>query len=439
MECAVGNGSRQNVWAVAAGMALAGGLAVLASAGAVGASPRPGPLSRPEAFARAAALTELGRAMFFDPALSASGAQSCASCHEPHHAYGPASADPVQMGGPALDQPGVRAVPSLRYLQAVPAFTEHYFESEDEGDESVDNGPTGGLTWDGRVDHGRDQAAIPLLSPYEMGNKDAAAVAAALSRAPYAAKLKTLFGADIFNNPEDALKAAGEALGAFEQSPADFYPYSSRYDAYLAGKATLTAQEVRGLKLFEDPDKGNCASCHRSQPANDGEPPQFTDFGMIAIAPPRNPAIPANRNPNVHDLGLCGPLRTDFHDRAEYCGLFRTPSLRNIALRHSFFHNGSLHSLRDVVAFYATRDTDPGRWYARAPDGTVRPYDDLPPAYWGNLNRDPPFGRKPGDAPALTETEIDDIVAFLGTLTDADQGQGQGQVDRAGLAVTQQR
>ena len=69
------------------------------------------------------------------------------------------------MGGPHLDQPGLRAVPSLRYLQAVPAFTEHFYDSEDEGDESIDNGPTGGLTWDGRVDRGRDQARIPLLSP----------------------------------------------------------------------------------------------------------------------------------------------------------------------------------------------------------------------------------------------------------------------------------
>ena len=64
------------------------------------------------------------------------------------------------MGGPYLDQPGFRAVPSLRYLQAVPQFTEHFFDSDDEADESVDNGPTGGLTWDGRVDRGREQARI---------------------------------------------------------------------------------------------------------------------------------------------------------------------------------------------------------------------------------------------------------------------------------------
>lgn len=230
--------------------------------------------------------------MFFDPALSASGKQACSSCHDPHHAFGPASAAPVEMGGPNLDRPGVRAVPSLRYLQAAPAFTEHFYDSEDEGDESVDNGPTGGLTWDGRADHGKDQAKIPLLSPFEMANKDEAAVTAALRKATYAGEFKAIFGDDAFDHPGDAFDAAAEALGTFEQSASDFYPYSSRYDAFLAGKAELTAQELRGRALFEDETKGNCASCHLSEPANDGEPPQFTDFGLIAIAVPRNAAIP---------------------------------------------------------------------------------------------------------------------------------------------------
>ncbi|MEI9418006.1 cytochrome-c peroxidase [Mesorhizobium sp. Cs1321R2N1] len=385
----------------------------------------PGPLSRAQAFARAEALTALGRKMFFDPALSASGRQACSSCHDPRHAFGPASAAPVEMGGPHLDLPGVRAVPSLRYLQAAPAFTEHFYDSDDEGDESVDNGPTGGLTWDGRADHGTDQAKIPLLSPFEMANKDAGAFTAALRRSAYADEFKATFGNDVFDRPGDAFDAAAEALGTFEQSAADFYPYSSRYDAFLAGKATLSAQERRGRALFEDEAKGNCASCHLSEPANDGEPPQFTDFGLIAIAVPRNPAIPANADPAYADLGLCGPLRTDFHGRTGYCGLFKTPTLRNVALRKSFFHNGYFHVLREAVAFYASRDTDPGHWYPRNADGMVRQYDDLPKAYWGNLNQDPPFnGKKPGDKPALDDTEIDDIVAFLRTLTDADQVAG---------------
>ncbi|MBZ9756204.1 cytochrome-c peroxidase [Mesorhizobium sp. ESP6-5] len=388
----------------------------------------PGPLSRDQAFARAEALTALGRKMFFDPALSASGKQACSSCHDPRHAFGPASASPVEMGGPNLDQSGVRAVPSLRYLEAAPAFTEHFHDSEDEGDESVDNGPTGGLTWDGRADHGVDQAKIPLLSPFEMANKDAVAVTAALRKSAYADEFKATFGNDVFDRPDDALDAAAEALGTFEQSAVDFYPYSSRYDAFLAGKATLSARELHGRALFEDEAKGNCASCHLSEPANDGEPPQFTDFGLIAIAVPRNPAIPANADPTYVDLGLCGPLRTDFRGRTDYCGLFKTPTLRNVALRKSFFHNGYFHTLRKAVAFYASRDTDPGRWYPKNAYDTVDKYDDLPKAYWPNLNQDPPFGgKKPGDKPALNDAEIDDIVAFLQTLTDADQAAKRSQ------------
>ncbi len=387
-----------------------------------GGPPRPDavPMSRVQAFARADALRALGQEMFFDPSLSASGRQACSTCHDPAHAFGPASAEPVMMGGPALDRPGVRAVPSLRYLQAVPPFTQHYFESDDEADESVDNGPTGGLTWDGRVDGGAAQSAIPLLSPFEMANADAASLTRSLAAAPYAPELKRLFGGDIFERPEDALHAAGKALAAFEQNPAEFYPYSSRYDAYLAGKGDLTDQEKRGLALFQAEDKGNCSSCHVSERANDGEPPQFSDFGFLAIAPPRNEAIPANRDPRYFDLGLCGPYRTDLKDHTDYCGLFRTPSLRNVALRTSFFHNGVFHSLRDAVAFYATRDTDPGRWYGHKADGTARTYDDLPEAARANVNQEPPFGRKPGGAPALSESEIDDVVAFLKTLTDAD-------------------
>jgi cytochrome c peroxidase len=402
--------------------AAAGLLGVSAFAFAAGTpATDPGPLTRQANDARVALLTDIGHRMFFDPTLSASGAMSCATCHDPGFAFGPANDRAVQLGGPRLDQPGVRAAPSLRYLQATPQFTEHFFDSEDEGDESVDNGPTGGLMWDGRADRGQDQARFPLLSPFEMANASPAEVVAAVKAAPYAGKFMSVFGPAIFDDSDAAFRGATEALAAYEQSAEDFYPYSSKYDAYLAGKAQLTAQEMHGLELFNAEDKGNCASCHVSQVANDGEPPQFTDFGFLALGVPRNSAIPANADPSYFDLGACGPLRTDVA-RDEFCGLFRTPTLRNIALRKTFFHNGEFHSLRDVVAFYATRDSDPGRWYPKAADGSVLKFNDLPKKYWDNINMDPPFGRKAGDPPALTDAEIDDVVAFLGTLTDGYDG-----------------
>ena len=136
----------------------------------------------------------------------------------------------------------------------------------------------------------------------------------------------------------------------------------------------------------------------------------------------RNDAIAANADPNYFDLGLCGPLRTDFLQRKDYCGLFRTPSLRNVALRRTFFHNGVFHSLDAVLHFYVQRDTDPGKWYRRDATGRIRKFDDLPLQYHGNVNTDPPFDRKPGDRPALAEAEIQDVIAFLQTLNDGYQG-----------------
>jgi cytochrome c peroxidase len=353
-------------------------------------------------------LTALGRAIFFDAELSPSGAVSCASCHDPKHAYGPPDADAVKLG--------FRAAPSLRYLNSLPPFTEHHFDND--GDDSTDMGPTGGHTWDGRASSAHEQARLPLLSPDEMGGPDVAAVIARMRQAPYAAQFRAAFGADIFERRDAAFEAAAMALEVFQQSPADFYPFSSRYDAVLRGQAALSEQETRGLALFNDPAKGNCASCHLSE-IKDGAFPLFTDFGHIAIGVPRNPAIKANADPRFFDLGLCGPLRTDLAGHPDYCGRFRTPTLRNVALRRSFFHNGAVATLEDAVRFYAQRDTDPARWYGSA----AGKFNDLPAHYHANVNTEAPFGGTPGAAPALGEAEIADVVAFLKTLTDADQVQ----------------
>ncbi len=393
-------------------------LLAIASLPGRAATPLPWPADPPTTpvYARLASIAALGRRVFFDPRLSASGKMACATCHDPAHGFAAPDAAPVRLGGPDGNRPGVRAVPSLTYLARRPAFTEHFYESEDDGDESLDQGPAGGLTWDGRVDTFRDQALIPLFDPAEMANTSRHALAERLRAAPYAATLHTLFGAPA----DDAatVRAATVALDTFLQQPATFSPYSSKYDAYLRGEAKLTAAEARGLAVFNDPERGNCIRCHRSAPNAVGVPPSFADYGMSALALPRNMAIPANRDPNFFDLGLCGPERTDLSANPAYCGLFRTPSLRNVARKASFFHNGLTHSLHDAVAFYAERDQNPAAWYPPGSDGQVRLFDDLPKAYWGNIDREPPFGRKPGDRPALTAQEIDDVTAFLRTLSD---------------------
>lgn len=405
-----------------------GALLISMCAQALTAAPRAP--SRAAIYRQVIMLAELGRRLFFDRALSASGRLSCSSCHDPAHAYGPLDAHAVELGGKDMRQAGLRAVPSLRYLQVTPQFTEHFYESEDEGDASIDNGPTGGLTWDGRVDRARDQARLPLLSPLEMANDKPDDVVARVRAAPYGYMLREIFGAAIFVDREKAFSGILQALEAYEQRHDEFYPYDSKYDYFLAGKARLNAQEARGLALFNDPAKGNCAHCHISAPGKDGTPPQFTDYGLAALGAPRNMKIPANLDPAFYDLGLCGPLRTDLRDRGEYCGMFKAPSLRNVAIRQTFFHNGVFNSLKQVLRFYAERDTNPENWYSRGQDGVVNKFDDLPLKYHVNVNVEPPFDRRLGGQPALSEQEMDDIIAFLQTLNDGYHGQGNGPIDR---------
>lgn len=408
-----------------AGLLLAAGLAAAAlaprharSAPAAGAAPVASAPSVPRSFYATPferkpdfrTLVALGRSLFSDRTLSASGRVACASCHDPAHAYGPPNRRPVQLGGPALNLPGLRAVPSLTYHQTIPNFQPHFFDND--GNDSEDQGPTGGLDWDGRADSGHEQAAGPLLSPFEMANRDSTAVVARLKASPSAASMREAFGPHVFDDPAHAWNGLLLALEVFQQSPADFYPYDSKYDAFLRGQVKLAPAEMRGLAVFNDKARGNCASCHISA-IKRGAFPQFTDFGLIAIGVPRNRAIPANARPDYRDLGACGPLRADLKGHDEYCGLFRTPSLRNVATRGVFFHNGVYSKLEDAVRFYALRDTDPARVY-----GQGHRFDDLPQKYQANLNREAPFGGSAGARPRLTEAEIADVVAFLKTLTD---------------------
>ena len=363
----------------------------------------------------AAAMGAVGRALFFDRSLSASGKMACATCHDPRHAYAAANRSPVQRGGADGGRPGLRAVPSLTYIQNVPPFTEHFFDVD--GDDSIDQGPAGGRTWDGRSQSAHEQARAPLLSPYEMANASPDVVVAKVRGAPYAARLRAAFGERVLDDPALAFRAVLMSLETFQESPDAFYPYSSKYDAYLRHETALSRAERRGLAAFNDPAKGNCARCHPSA-VREGAFPQFTDFGYAALGVPRNPRIPANADAKYFDLGLCGPLRTDLAGVKAYCGLFRTPSLRNAARKQSYFHNGVVRRLDDAVRFYAERDTAPDKWYPHAPGGGVRMFDDLPPEYRGNIDRQPPLDRQRGDRPRLSAAEIRDIVAFLETLTD---------------------
>ena len=363
-------------------------------------------------------LAQLGQQMFFDKALSGSGKLACASCHDPAHAYAAPNGFAVQAGGAHMTRAGTRAVPSLRYKEATPP----YADMLDNPDGISTPGPGGGLTQDGRAATLAEQARIPLLSPLEMANRSPAAVVAKMRRSAYAGAFRQVFGEHAFDSSDAAFDAAMKALQAFQLEDDSFHPYSSRYDLYAGNKigGTMTPAEQRGFAVYNDPDRGNCFACHYNGAGLNGSVALFTDFTYAAIGVPRNPEIPANKARGYVDLGLCGRPDHAGPANAQYCGEFKTPTLRNVATRQVFFHNGRMKSLAEAIRFYNTRDTDPARWYPVV-DGKLRKYDDLPRRYRGNIDTQKPLdGRAPGSAPPMTEQEMADLEAFLEMLTDKD-------------------
>jgi cytochrome c peroxidase len=411
---------------------------------ALGDNPHPVRLAVPGGLPLSA-MAQLGARLFHDERLSGSGRMSCASCHNPAFAYGPVGSSPVVMGGPHMSTPGSRAVPSLRYLYSQPPFTigpdietgndipvplarqaraatghpRALKTAQAPAAAATNLVPQGGLFWDGRANTLEQQVNGPLFNPAEMDGGTVAEVAHKLASGPYAGEFRQLFGASVFANAGMAVDEAMFAIGRYEIEDPAFHPFTSKYDAWLQGRARFTRAELAGYLLFNDPAKGNCAACHLDQPTRGGRPPLFTDHQFEALGVPRNPAIPANRDPHYYDLGICGPYRTDMRTETQYCGMFLTPTLRNVALRRVFFHNGVFHDLTQVLDFYVNRDIHPGRFYPRNAAGRVIQYDDIPPQYRANVDTvDAPFNRHPGDPPALTPAQIQDVIAFLDTLTD---------------------
>jgi cytochrome c peroxidase len=353
------------------------------------------------------AAAQLGEKIFHDTSLSASGVQACSTCHDPANAHAPSNDLPAQAGGPNMNLQGLRQAPSARYLRFNTAF---FFDSE--------GTPTGGFFWDGRAASLQAQAVEPFLNSFEMAMPSKAAVVQRLSQASYADEFRSVFGAGIFANVDSAYDRMTLAIAQYEKEDDEFAEFSSKYDAFVHGQTTLTTQELRGLALFNDPNKGNCAGCHPSARGADGGLPLFTDFTYDNLGVPRNPELQANADPAYFDLGLCARPDGSMRARADLCGAFKVPSLRNVAKRHTFFHNGRFKTLKDALTFYVQRDTNPEKFYPMV-NGVVRKFDDLPPEYHANVNRtEVPYNRTPGDAPALSDVEIDDLIVFLNTLND---------------------
>lgn len=349
---------------------------------------------------------QLGRQIFFDANLSEPAGQSCASCHSPATFFVDPNSDKQPTSDGVINGlKGARNAPTVSYTAFAPSF--RYDRKE--------GLYIGGLFLDGRAATLVDQAKGPFLNPIEMANPDALTVVNKVRRAAYSNLFTSVFGANAFTDTDQAYTNIAEAIAEFERSPV-FQRFDSKYDYFLAGRAKFTEQEKRGRKLFEDPKKGNCAACHPSRPAKDGTPPLFTDFSYDNLGVPRNPENPfyslaSEFNPDgwaFVDNGLGGAIG----DSAQN-GKFKVPSLRNLARTGPYMHNGYFKTLRGVVEFYSTRDVLP---VCNSP--FVTESDALNNSCWPLAEVGENVNFQELGEMVLNQSEIDDIVAFLMTLTD---------------------
>ncbi len=307
----------------------------------------------------------LGEKLFNDQRLSADDSVSCATCHVP--AKGFVDGKPVSEG--VKQQKGTRNSPTV--LNAM--FNATQF-------------------WDGRAATLEEQAKLPILNPVEMGMKDGDAVVAKVRAIPeYAEAFKKVFGREV------TFDDLGAAIAAFERMQ---FSGSAPFDAFIQGDAkALDASAKRGWSLFNG--KGRCNSCH----AGNAVSPLFSDqkFHNIGIAAHKQDFVQLAREAlakvrtgdqqQIDELAL----QTKFSELGRFLvtknendiGTFKTPTLRNIGITGPYMHDGSMQTLWDVMDHYNK-------------GGLANPYLD------GGMQR---LG--------LTEAEVDDLVAFLFTLTDA--------------------
>jgi len=357
----------------------------VATSGSASAARKPLP-----ALERTAGFTDkqwLGKQLFFDPNLSMPPGQACSGCHDPAAGWAdPAKDSPTSAGNvPGLF--GKRNSPSAAYASFSPDF--RY--------DAITKSYVGGQFWDGRAKNLADQAKGPILNPLEMSSANKQSVLDAVKAGPYADLFKQVWGATVFDQTETAYGNLAASIAEYEKT-SEVNSFSSKYDDVLRG-AALTEQEKRGLALFKG--KAKCDKCHTSTADAASGKVLFTNFNYDNAGVPKNPknkfyTLNARDNPagqGFVDLGLGGQLKKPSEN-----GKFKVPSLRNVALTAPYAHNGYFTTLKDVVRFYNTRDVASAGWPAPEVAENVNKQD------MGNLK--------------LTDSEVDDIVAFLNTLSD---------------------
>ncbi len=320
-------------------------------------------------------VAEIGKQIFLDTSLSRPQGQGCVSCHDPQAAF--ADLRPVSPGA-VPGQLGQRNAPSLMYAALIPGLAYEDLLT-DEGSEIFVW--EGGLFQDGRAQDLFAQVQQPFFAPQEMNLSGPAELASRLRESPYAPELRAWVGETRWQHDEHLNYHAFRAVVAFLQEPL-FRPFDARIDDFLEGDDNaLTAAEKRGLEVFRG--AGKCADCHFLEPTY-WEKPLLSDYGYDNIGVPsrgeKDPGLGAHTG---------GP---------DELGLFRAPSLRNVALTAPYMHNGSIATLQEVMEFYNKRDLEPERWG--------------PTDYPETVNRDD-FGDL-----GLTDEQVRDLVALMDAFTD---------------------
>ena len=442
----------------------------------------------------------LGKLMNFDKTISPNENIACSSCHMPYAAFsGPIPSVNLTMiayPGSVHFRAGKRTAQRYTYSSYFPPLQYNTTQAAFFGGNFWDSRATGYLTRSPDA----EQSQFPPVDPLEMGNPDTACITYKLSLAAYAPLFEEVWGAGSFDitwpsdiaaicaTPNGASQFNGSAtpvdlspadrtrsnndydhwahsLSAYEHS-LSVSPFTSKFDAYLKGNYTLTADEQAGYNLFNG--KGNCNSCHldgRSTAPSPTAPssedtgtaadttPVFTCFGSANLGLPKNPrdsfyyettpdSFGFTPNPTgfaYTDYGLGTFLRSGFgsapnpnSDWRQFAstsdGQMQTSTARDVALtppqcptteapgpyfQKEFFHNGYIKSLKQLVHFYNTRDVYPYPVESgNCPAGTTEKVNCWPePEVPQNL--DMTVGKL-----GLTDQEENQIVAFLQTLSD---------------------
>ncbi len=246
----------------------------------------------------------LGRLLYYDPILSADNTVSCASCHGAQTGF--TDRHPVSVG--VGDKKGTRHSPTV-----------------------INSAYNSVQFWDGRAPSLEDQAKGPIANPVEMATTHAEAVRHLKADPKYVALFKHAWGTD-----QITIDLVAKSIASFERT---VLSGNSPFDRFYYGhdQKALSAAAQRGLKLFRDPKKANCEVCHTIG----------KDYALFTDNKFHNLGIGADIHGNMVDLGRFQQTRND-----EDWGAFKTPSLRNIAERAPYMHDGTFPTLNDALGHY---------------------------------------------------------------------------------------